>query len=86
MFFFLGEQVHTLELLKYIGYIDDGRGRYVYEQTSSTNEIEQRERAIEEIQRFHSYLANIKDGHSADLNDLQSVSFTLEITCLIDYY
>ena len=66
--------MHTLELLKYIGYKDDGNGRYVYEQTSLQNEIAQRERALEEFQRFHCYLTSIKDGHSTNLQDLQSVS------------
>ncbi|CAF1129583.1 unnamed protein product [Adineta ricciae] len=69
----LNTKVHALELLKYIGYIDDGKGRYVYEQTSSPNEIAQRERAIEEFQRFHGYLTSIKDGHSTNLEDLQSI-------------
>ncbi|CAF1500191.1 unnamed protein product, partial [Adineta steineri] len=58
----LGAKSYTLDLLKYFGYRDNGRGNYVYQPISSSDEVTARENAANEFKRFYDDLKKARDN------------------------
>lgn len=64
-----------MELLELLGYEVNQNGDYVYRRVTSKDEIEFREEAADEIQRFYSDLKKIKAGSLHGFQEYISVGF-----------
>ncbi len=73
--FFFNSQLHTLDLLQYFGYQDNGGGNYVYQSTSSNAEMTARDNATKEFHRFYNDLKKIKDDSLDGFKEFITVKF-----------
>ncbi|CAF3815432.1 unnamed protein product, partial [Adineta steineri] len=75
----LGAKSYTLDLLKYFGYRDNGRGNYVYQPISSSDEVTARENAANEFKRFYDDLKKARDNTLDGFEDYINYSCTIPL-------